>query len=182
MGYMFDPQKLKEIGEKAAGLPHERMMEAVVEEAAAAYPGHIETRMQWVFSLAGGITGIMNVMHGSMTEYLLIFGTPTGTDGFSGRYCLDIYDVMLSGEMKTYEEGSALEPAVFRPGDMALLERGRVKGVSFSENCWMLEYGRGFIVSSLPYALVTSLDPPIICKTLRVYGRLALRELLRGKL
>lgn len=117
-----------------------------------------------------------------MTEYLLIFGTPTGSERFSGRYCMDVYDVMLSGEMKTFEEESALEPAVFRPGDMALLERGKVKGVQFSDNCWMLEYARGFIPSSLPYGLITSLDPPIIGKTLRIYGRLALRELVKGKL
>jgi hypothetical protein len=182
MGYIFDPARLQEICKPALGLEREEMVETVIGELARAYPGHIETRQNWVFNIAGGITGIMNVLHGSMTEYLLFFGTPGGTDGFSGRYLLDIYDVVLSGRMKTYEDDTPLKARTFEPGDLALLRKGRVKGVSFSEDNFMLEYGRGLIASSLPYALISANDPQIILKTVWIYGRLVVKEILSGKL
>src|SRR5438093_8426105 len=104
MGYLFDPKDLQARARKVVGLPHEEMVRRLTEDLAKAYPGHIETRERWIFSLAGGATGIMTILHGSLSEYLLVFGTPIGTEGFSGRYWIDIYDCMLSGEMWTYTE------------------------------------------------------------------------------
>lgn len=49
----------------------------------------------------------------------------------------------------------------------------------------MLEYGRGMVPSNLPFALsgaLTSLEVRSIMKTLWIYGRLVVRELLRGKI
>jgi len=124
----------------------------------------------------------MTILHGSLSEYILIFGTPGGTDGFSGRYLLDIYDVVLGGEMRTYTEESPLKTEVYKPGDLALLRRGEVKGVRFSEGNWMLEYGRGPIITSLPFGLLMSFDSWIILKTAWIYGKLTVKELLRGKI
>ena len=56
MGYIFDPQELHEIGKKAVGLPHDEMVRVITDEMARAYPGHIETRPDWMFSLAAGAT------------------------------------------------------------------------------------------------------------------------------
>jgi hypothetical protein len=182
MAYVFDPEKLHEIAKGVVGLEREEMVRVLVEKLNRAFPGHVDPDMDWIFNIAGGITGIMKILHGSLSEYLLVFGTPAGTDGFSGRYHLDIWDVVLEGEMRTYEEDSPLQCNVYGPGDLALLRRGRVKGVTFSRDNWMLEYGRGLIPTSLPFALITCHDPGIIARTVWMYGRHTVKELLRGKI
>jgi C-8 sterol isomerase len=186
MGWVFDPDRLHEIARGAVGLPREEMFGKVVEDLARAWPGHVETRQHWLFNLAAGATGIMTVLHGSLSEYVILFGTPVGTEAFSGRYRLDIYDFVLCGEMWTYLEDRHAERVVTRPGERALLPRGRVKGFRLLEDTWMLEYGRGIIPASLPGAmadaLFSALDGTIIVDTIRVYGRQVIRELLRGKI
>jgi C-8 sterol isomerase len=185
MGYIFDPHKLHTLASKRVGLPHKEMVAAIIDDCAREYPGHIETRQKWILSVCGGAMGIMTILHGSLSEYLLIFGTPIGTEGFSGRYRVDIYDVIIGGEMWTYTEESFSEKIVTMPGEMAHLRRRQVKGFKFPEGAWMLEYGRGPIPTTLPFALsgaVTSLDLKPIVETLWYYGRLVVKELCRGKI
>jgi C-8 sterol isomerase len=185
MGYIFDPQVLHKVSAARLGLPPREAISAITEDLARMYPGHIETREDWFFNIAGGATGIMTVLHGSLSEYLIWFGTPVGTEGYSGRYHLDIYDLPLSGEIWVYDEDDPLQRKVFLPGDLAHLRRRKVKGFRISEDCWMLEYGRGPVPTCLPMGLigaVLSLDGGIIWKTVRNYGRLVIKELLRGKI
>jgi C-8 sterol isomerase len=182
---LFQPDVLHAIARGAVGLPHDQMAQRVTDELARLYPGHIETRPNWMLSLAGGVTGIMTVLHGSLSEYVLIFGTPVGSEGFSGRYWIEIHDFMLAGEMWTYTEADFAERRAFRPGDAAVLRRGEAKGVRLSEGAWMLEYGRGAIPSALPFALsdaVIAFELQTIARTIWTYGRLTVRELRRGKI
>ncbi|MSP60852.1 MAG: isomerase [Myxococcales bacterium] len=185
MGYIFDPEHLQQIGQTGVGLPHEEMCRVVIEGLAAAYPGHIETKQDWIFNLAAGATGIMTVLHGSLSEYIIIFGSAVGTEAFSGRYHVDIYDTMLAGEMWTYTEENFREKTTHLPGEMALLKRGTAKGFKTREGSWMLEYGRGLVPTALPIGLgdaVLAMDGVTVWKTLRNYGRLVTRELLQGKI
>ena len=186
MGYIFDPQKLHEIGKKGVGLPHDEMCRVITDEMARAYPGHIETRPDWMFSLAAGATGVMTILHGSLTEYVIIFGSAIGTEGFSGRYSIEIFDVMLSGEMWTYTEDRVGEKIVTREGEQAHLRADQVKGWRIPDGAWMLEYGRGPVPSALPVALADSvfsaLDPLTIWKTLFLYGKQVIKELMKGKI
>lgn len=139
-----------------------------------------------MFNLAGGAIGIMTVAHGSLSEYVILYGTPIGTLGYSGRYWMDVYDIVLSGEMWTYTEQQFHERLVTRPGEMALLRRGEVKGFKLAEDTWMLEYGRGVIPASLPFAisdaLISCLDWRTVLKTFWVYGKQTVRELWKGKI
>jgi sigma non-opioid intracellular receptor len=185
MSHIFDPQVLQQMAMKRIGVPHKQMVASIIEDLATAYPGHIETRQDWFFNIAGGATGIMTVLHASLSEYLILFGSPVGTEGFSGRYRIDIYDVVLAGEMCTYSEDNFAERIVYRPGDLALLRRHRVKGFRLLEGCWLLEYGRGPIPTCLPMALsgaFASLDGGTLWKTMRIYCRLVMRELFHGKI
>lgn len=186
MGYIFDPERLQAIGQKAIGLPFDAMCSTVVDELAAAYPGHIDTGGDFLFNLAGGLTGVMRVLHASLTEYVLIYGTPIGTEGFSGRYRIDIWDVMLWGSFTTYTD---VDPSVAKStqvGELIHMPPGVTKAVRIQPDTWMLEYARGPIFTSLPMALgdavFRAMDPAILGKTLLRYSQLTLRSLLRGKL
>jgi C-8 sterol isomerase len=185
MGYIFEPEALHALAKKRIGLPHEEMVQAIRVDLAKSHPGHIEMREKWILSICGGVMGIMTIMHGSLSEYVLVYGTPIGTEGYSGRYRVDIYDVLLAGEMWTYTEEAFRKPIITMPGEMAHLSRRQAKGVKIFEGSWMLEYGRGPIPTTLPFALtgaVTSLDLKPIAQTLGQYGWLAIKELCRGKI
>jgi C-8 sterol isomerase len=185
MTYIFNPEVLQSIAKPYIGLPHEDMVSSIARDLAKAYPGHIETKEKWILSICGGVMGIMTILHGSLSEYILIYGTPIGTEGFSGRYRVDIFDMLLSGEMWTYSEENFRKRTVTLPGEIAWLRRRQAKGVRIFEDSWMLEYGRGPIATTLPFALsgaVGGLEVKPIVQTIWIYGRLAFKELCRGKI
>jgi hypothetical protein len=184
MRHLFDPARLHAAAQLAVGLPHPHMVRTVMAELDRAYPGEIEQTEDWLMSLAGGATGVMTVLHCSLSEYLIVFGTPVGTEGFSGRYRLDIYDFMLAGEMWTYTEETCGERTITRPGEMALLRRRQTKGFRVAEGSWMLEYGRGPIMTCLPMAVsgaIANLDGRTLWRTFSISTRLACKTLLRRR-
>jgi C-8 sterol isomerase len=186
MGYLFDPDTLLEVARTAAGKPFEQMSRDLTAALVERYPGHIDPSPRWMFNLAGGATGAMGLLHASLTEYLIIFGTPIGTEAYSGRYLLDIYDIVMTGEMWTYNENRFGERVVTKVGERAFLKKGQTKGYRALEGTWMLEYGRGLVPTALPMglgdAVFSGQDPVTIFKTLHGYGRLVVKELLKGKL
>jgi C-8 sterol isomerase len=109
MGQVFDPRRVHEIARRAVGLPHEPMVKTVIEGLRAEYPGHVARSPRWVVNRAGGAMGMMMLLHASLSEYVLLFGTPIGTEGFSGRYRMEIWDFVLAGEMWTYTEDAVGE-------------------------------------------------------------------------
>lgn len=185
MGYIFDPVHVHEIARRAVGLPHDPMVKTVVDGLRAAYPGHIAGAPRWVMNRAGGAMGAMMLLHASLSEWVMLFGSPIGTEGFSGRYRMDIYDFVLAGEMWTYTEDAVGARVVTGPGSFTHLGRRQGKGYRLPDACWMLEYGRGHVLGAVPFGLVESVlcfDFTTAVRTLAVYAPLAARELLRGKI
>ena len=88
--------------------------------------------------------GAMYIIHASVTEYLIIFGTPLGTEGHSGIHTADDYFHILQGEQWVFEPGD-LTKTVYAPGDVNLMKRGAARQYKMHEGCWALEYARGKI-------------------------------------
>jgi C-8 sterol isomerase len=187
VGYVFDPQVLHEAAKRAVanGGSLRDKVASIRAQIGDAYPGHVRFEDEWVFNIAGGALGQMTILHASITEYLIVFGSPIGTEGYSGRFFADDYFVILEGEQWAYSEGDE-ERQVFRPGDLHHLPRGHARGYRMPDRCFALEYARGLIPTMLPFGLADSftstLDPVPVLKTMRLYTRAVVGELLRGKI
>lgn len=186
MAHLFDPHELHDVSRRAldrGSTP--AIIDAVIDELAERHPDHIRRDIPWLFNNAGGAMGQMKLLHCSLTEYILVFGTPIGTEGHSGRYLAEVHDFMLSGEMWCYTPGD-VDRVTFRPGDAAYLGSGAVKGYRIPDQAFMLEYARGPIPTMLPFGLADSLfstlDRTMIARTIWHYARLATGNLLRGKI
>ncbi len=184
MGYIFDPDTLHGIVREAIGQPVPHMIADLREALSERYPGHILDHDQWIFNNAGGAMGQMLVLHASITEYVMIFGSPIGTEGHSGRFYAKDFFFILEGEQWAYAEGD-LERRVYRPGDLHVLEPGTAEGYKMPEACYALEYARGIIPAMLPFGfadgLSSTLDVSALARTVGVYTRAVLGNLARGK-
>jgi C-8 sterol isomerase len=147
--YVFDPVHLHELQLSAlSASPNNTsgMISHILANLTATYPNtrtSINTdSSEWVFNNAGGAMGAMYVIHASITEYLIIFGTPLGTEGHTGLHPADDYFHILAGEQWAFQPG-ALEMERYRPGDVHLMRRGVAKQYKMHEGCWAMEYARG---------------------------------------
>lgn len=89
----------------------------------------------------------------------MIFGSPTGTQGFSGRYKhVEIHKFLMAGQIDSYDlESDDMLPMTLRPGEHTYLERGHARGLTIHPGSWHIEYGRGAVVTTLPFAMVDTL-------------------------
>jgi len=162
MSYRFEPDLLHEVAKQVADLPLENgeLITRAIQLLAADYPGYIDpTPGRWVGSKAGGILGKVCFLYFSPREYIVIFGSPTGTQGFSGRYKqVEIHKFLLAGRIDSYDlETDETKPMTLMPGEHACLEKGRARGLTIHPGSWHIEYGRGAVVTTLPFAMVDTL-------------------------
>ncbi|XP_037758030.1 sigma non-opioid intracellular receptor 1 isoform X2 [Chelonia mydas] len=106
--FEFRPEEIAALGRHHAGLDHEQAFSKIIVELRKKHPGHIlpDEDLQWVFVNAGGWMGSMCLLHASLTEYVLLFGTAIDTGGHSGRYWADIYYAIVLGTFRQWKEGT----------------------------------------------------------------------------
>ena len=90
--------------------------------------------------------GAMYILHASITEYVIIFGTTLGTEGHTGRHTVDNYFNILQGEELAYKPGKGVyEPERYPQGSVHHLKWGEVKQYKMEKACFALEYSRGWV-------------------------------------
>jgi C-8 sterol isomerase len=186
--YIFDQNVLHAVAKTAIGSGNRNVSDVVsevVKGLSAKYPGHINLEDRWVFNNAGGAMGAMRILHASITEYVIIFGTAIGTEGHTGRFFADDYFIILDGEQWAFEAGQ-MTPSVFKPGDMNLMPAFTARGYRMPAQGWALEYARGNIPSMLPFGIMdtftSTLDLPTLWSTFEIYAKRVVTELLQGKI
>ncbi|KPP60895.1 sigma non-opioid intracellular receptor 1-like [Scleropages formosus] len=179
--YVFNKEDVAKLAKQYAGQDQEQAFSKVVVALRRKYPGHIlpDEDLQWVFVNAGGWMGSMCLLHASLTEYVLLFGTAVDTSGHSGRYWAEISDTVISGTFRQWKEGTT-KSEVYYPGDTIVHAVGEATSVQWSAGTWMVEYGRGFIPSTLGFALADTVfstqDFLTVFYTVRVYMKALVLE------
>lgn len=122
------------------------MIDHIVSNLTLTYPSsqiRLNTNSkEWVFNNAGGAMGAMYIIHASITEYLIIFGTPLGTEGHTGLHTADDYFNILVGEQWAFKPGDLVMER-YPAGSVHYLPRGTAKQYKMHEGCFALEYARG---------------------------------------
>ncbi len=182
--YVFDQKVIHEISCKHLGEPLERMFASITADLAARYPGAIDDSKPWIFNNAGGVMIEMKLLHASAKEYVMIWGTPIGSEGHTGRHLVEFHDTVLDGEAWYYQEGE-FQRSVYTPGDYIFLGKGQSAGMHYPDHVWMVEYARGVLPSLLPFGLADALtsthDFKTAFQTVVIYFSLLLRSLSKGQ-
>jgi ERG2 and Sigma1 receptor like protein len=175
MEYLFDPDVIHECALVGLDKPKPAMFDAIADAMAAKYPDRIDNSQPWIYSNAGGAMIQMKLYYASIFEYLMIWGTPIGSEGHSGRHQVGFWDTVIDGEMWYYGEGQ-FDKRVYRPGDRVYVGRNQARAMNFTDGVWAVEYARGPLPLSIPFGvadeLVSTLDFATAAQTIAVYANL----------
>lgn len=175
MDYVFDPGVVHECALPCLGKPKPAMFDVFAEAMEQHYPRRLRLDQPWIFSNAGGAMIQMKLYYASTFEYIMIWGTPIGSEGHSGRHAVGFWDTVIDGEMWYYAEGQ-FEKKVYAPGDRVYVGPNQARGMNFTTGVWAVEYARGPLPLSVPFGLadglVSTLDFASVAQTLSIYAAL----------
>jgi len=179
--YVFNADQLHEISKKGISQPSkEAMFDAVHKELQRLYPKHIQPQRNWLWFNAGGWMGTMCFLHASLTEYVILFGTPNPVSGHSGRYPLEVHDFVMEGEYQNQMEMTT-DAVVHKPGSRVYLPPMASCAFVVKDHVWMLEYGRGLLPLALPFqaadTFFSTLDFVSLARAQLCYAKYLLYEL-----
>ena len=177
--YIFDPETVHQCAMAAIGKPKPAMFDAFADAMETHYPGVLDRSQPWLYSIAGGAMIQMKLYYASIYEYIMIWGTPIGSEGHSGRHRVGFWDTVIDGEMWYFAEGE-FEKRIYKPGDRVYVGPGQACGMNFTNGVWAVEYERGPLPTSLPFGLadelLSTLDFQTATQTVSLYADLVSRH------
>jgi C-8 sterol isomerase len=175
MAYIFDPDIVHECALASLDKPKPAMFDAFAEAMEGKYPDRLDLDQPWLFSNAGGAMIQMKLYYASIFEYIMIWGTPIGSEGHSGRHAVGFWDTVIDGEMWYYGEGQ-FDKRVYRPGDRVYVGANQSRAMNFTDGVWAVEYARGILPLSIPFGLadelISTLDFSTAAQTITIYASL----------
>lgn len=190
--FVFKPATLQRIVNDALmslelAPPAQAVMDRVYEGLKKEYGDYVTQPRsdEWVFNNAGNAMGSMVILHASLTEYLIFFGTSVGTEGHTGTHFADDYFTILHGEQHATLP-NATKPEVYLPGEQHHLPHGVNKQYRMPPGSYALELAQGYIPTMLPFGFIevftSTFDVGTLYKTVYLTGREIIRSLLMGKI
>lgn len=159
--YIFDPVELQEIVsvtlKENEGANNTVIVSSLGKHLSARYGDYIKDINfdDWCFSNAGGAMGTFFILHASLTEYLIVFGTATGTEGHTGHHLADDYFIILSEQQSAAYSGQ-LDATIYKPGSMHHLPYLHCQQYAMPPGGYALELAQGYIPTMLLFGFADS--------------------------
>lgn len=131
----------------------EAKMSYIREEIEREYPKVATEDDEFLFNIAGGVLLQINLVYCGRHEYVLFFGAPVGSEGYSGQYKAQIWDFLIEGHIEDYHLGDTSSTV---HTDETHMVPGDHQGFRVEPGTWVLEYGRGNIPHAIRFGVRAS--------------------------
>ncbi|XP_039251260.2 sigma non-opioid intracellular receptor 1-like isoform X2 [Styela clava] len=110
----------------------------------------------------GGIHGLVHLLYGSLSEFLIVYHAPLQTSGSSGRHLITMSITVLQGSVKVVNERTG-KYVQYSTNANYTHHNGERTFVELEENTILVVYGRGLVPMTMGYwlcdSLISSADP-----------------------